>query len=61
VADSADKLVDLATIWSDQRAGLADLRESLREMMRESPITQAARYVRNLEAAYRQAWQTAVR
>jgi predicted O-linked N-acetylglucosamine transferase (SPINDLY family) len=53
VADSADKLVDLATIWSDQRAGLADLRESLREMMRESPITQAARYVQNLEAAYR--------
>lgn len=60
VADSADKLVDLATIWSDQRTGLADLRGSLREMMRESPVTQAARFVRHLEAAYRQAWLRAI-
>lgn len=57
VADSADKLVDLAAIWSDQRAGLTDLRGGLREMMRESPITKAEAYVRNLEAAFRDVWR----
>jgi protein O-GlcNAc transferase len=58
VADSPDKLVELAAIWSDQREGLADLRASLREMMLASPITQAEQYVRNLEHALREAWQT---
>lgn len=53
VADTPDKVVELATIWSEQRAGLADLRGSLREMMEQSPLTAAAEYVRELEAAYR--------
>ncbi|HJZ57341.1 MAG TPA: tetratricopeptide repeat protein [Gemmataceae bacterium] len=57
VADSPEKLVELAAIWSDQRPGLADLRGSLREMMRQSPVTNAAAFVRHLEAAYRSAWQ----
>jgi len=56
VADSPDKLVELAAIWSDQRDGLADLRASLREMMLASPITQAEKYVRNLETALRAGW-----
>jgi len=60
VADSDDKLVELAAIWSDQREGLADLRGSLREMMQESPLTNAAAYVKHLEAAYRGAWQKAL-
>jgi predicted O-linked N-acetylglucosamine transferase (SPINDLY family) len=57
VADSPEKLVELAATWSDQRESLADLRASLREMMEASPLTQAEKYVRNLEAAYREAWQ----
>ena len=57
VADSPDKLVELAAIWSDQRDGLADLRTSLREMMQASPITQAEKYVRNLESALREEWR----
>jgi predicted O-linked N-acetylglucosamine transferase (SPINDLY family) len=56
VADSPEKLVELAATWSDQRESLADLRASLREMMEASPLTQAEKYVRNLEAAYREAW-----
>ncbi|HXD86920.1 MAG TPA: tetratricopeptide repeat protein [Urbifossiella sp.] len=51
VADTPEKLVELAAIWSEQREGLADLRSSLREMMEASPVTQAEAYVRNLEAA----------
>ena len=53
VAESPAKLVDLATTWAGQPDGLADLRGSLREMMKQSPVTDAARFVRHLEAAYK--------
>ena len=55
VADTPEKVVELAAIWSEQRAGLSDLRGSLREMMLQSPLTAAADYARDLEAAYRAA------
>ena len=58
VAESPEKLVELATIWADQRPGLSDLRGSLREMMEQSPVTNAEQFVRSLEAAYRQVWKT---
>jgi predicted O-linked N-acetylglucosamine transferase (SPINDLY family) len=57
VAESPDKLLELAAGWCDQREGLADLRSSLRELMSESAVTAAERYVRNLEAAYREAYR----
>jgi predicted O-linked N-acetylglucosamine transferase (SPINDLY family) len=57
VAESPEKLLELAAGWCDQRAGLADLRGSLRELMSESAVTAAERYVRNLEAAYREAYR----
>jgi predicted O-linked N-acetylglucosamine transferase (SPINDLY family) len=60
VAESTDKLIELAALWSDQRDGLADLRGSLREMMAQSAVTDAVRYVRHLEAAYRDAWKLKV-
>ncbi|QJW99734.1 tetratricopeptide repeat protein [Frigoriglobus tundricola] len=52
VADSPDQLVTLAATWADQRDSLADLRATLREMMMQSPVTAAASYVKQLEAAY---------
>jgi predicted O-linked N-acetylglucosamine transferase (SPINDLY family) len=52
VAQSPDQLVALASIWANQIDTLAELRSGLREMMMQSPITDAASYVRNLEAAY---------
>jgi predicted O-linked N-acetylglucosamine transferase (SPINDLY family) len=55
VAETPDKLVALAAIWADQIDTLADLRSGLREMMVQSPLTDAAAYVRNLETAYLQA------
>ncbi|HEY1186713.1 MAG TPA: tetratricopeptide repeat protein [Gemmata sp.] len=51
VADSPEQLVTLAATWADQRAGLADLRTSLRDMVAQSPLMDAAGYVRHLEAA----------
>jgi len=56
VADSPEKLVDLAATWADQRDGLADIRGSLREMVQQSPLTDAERYVKHLEAEYRKVW-----
>lgn len=53
VADDPEQLVTLAATWADQRAGLADLRSSLRDMMSQSPLTDAAGYVKHLEAAYK--------
>jgi len=52
VADTPEKLIALATIWADQFDTLADLRAGLRDMMSQSPITDAIAYVRNLETAY---------
>jgi predicted O-linked N-acetylglucosamine transferase (SPINDLY family) len=52
VADTPDKLVILASIWADQIDTLAELRSSLRDMMMQSPLTNAEAFVRNLEAAY---------
>lgn len=56
IADTPGKLVELAASWADQREGLADIRGSLREMVKQSPLADVKNYVRNLEAAYRQMW-----
>jgi predicted O-linked N-acetylglucosamine transferase (SPINDLY family) len=58
VADIPEKLVKLAGIWADQTDTLAELRSSLRGMMMQSSLTDAAAYVRNLEAAYLSAIST---
>jgi predicted O-linked N-acetylglucosamine transferase (SPINDLY family) len=36
--------------------GLEGMRRTLRDRMRQSPLMDAARFVRNLEGAYREAW-----
>lgn len=53
IADTPDQLVSLAATWAEQRGALGDLRGSLRDMMQQSPLTDAAGYVKHLEAAYR--------
>jgi len=53
VADTPEQLVSLAATWAEQHDALADLRASLRDMMNQSPLTDAANYVKHLEAAYR--------
>jgi predicted O-linked N-acetylglucosamine transferase (SPINDLY family) len=51
VADSREHLVPLAATWAQHRGALADLRAALRDLMRQSPVTDAAAYVTHLEAA----------
>jgi len=59
VADDLDRFVELAATWAGQRDGLAELRADLRGMMAASPLTDAAAYVRDLEAALVRAVATA--
>jgi predicted O-linked N-acetylglucosamine transferase (SPINDLY family) len=61
VATSADQYVELAAGLSEKPALLRELRAGLRTRMRESPLTDAAGFVSDLEGAYRRMWKEAFR
>ena len=56
VAEEPDALIPLAQMWMNRRPELAQLRHSLRERLLASPLADAPRYVRNLEASLRAEW-----
>jgi predicted O-linked N-acetylglucosamine transferase (SPINDLY family) len=49
--------VRLALEFARDPAALAELRGSLRERLRESPLMDEAGFTRDLENAYRQMWR----
>jgi len=55
-AASADELPGLAKQWKNRLPELAELRGTLRQRLLASPLGDAQRYVRNLEAALRRVW-----
>jgi predicted O-linked N-acetylglucosamine transferase (SPINDLY family) len=57
IATSPDRYVEIAVDLAHDSARLGALRENLRSTMRSSPLTDAARFARSIEAAYRQMWQ----
>lgn len=57
VADSAEGFVDLAVALAKDPERLARLRRGLRERVAASPLMDARRYTRHLEAAYRTMWR----
>lgn len=57
VAHSLEEYVKIAIELAGDRARLAEIRRGLRERMRNSPLMNAARFARNVEAAYRDAWR----
>lgn len=57
VTDSPERFVQTAVELSADLPRLAELRTSLRDRMKQSPLMDEARFVGNLEAAYRQIWQ----
>lgn len=58
VAATPEDFVRLAVERTEDRAGLAALRAALRPRLRESPLMDAARFARGVEAAYRAMWRT---
>jgi predicted O-linked N-acetylglucosamine transferase (SPINDLY family) len=57
VANSVDEYVAKAVEMARDRARLQTVRAGMRERMQPSPLMDAPRFVRNLEAAYRHMWR----
>jgi len=55
-ASSEDDYVRIAVEWAANLPRLADLRATMRHRMRVSPLMDAPRFARNVEAAYRSMW-----
>ncbi len=56
IARNLDNYVDIAVQLANNLPRLAALRGGLRERMRISPLIDAPRFIKNLEAAYKQLW-----
>jgi predicted O-linked N-acetylglucosamine transferase (SPINDLY family) len=57
VASNQEQYVQIAVELAHDLARLSQLRATLRDRMRASPLTDAPRFARNIEAAYREMWQ----
>jgi protein O-GlcNAc transferase len=57
IANSAEDYARIATSLAADLPRLIHLRSALREKMRTSPLMDAPRFARNMEAAYRKMWQ----
>jgi predicted O-linked N-acetylglucosamine transferase (SPINDLY family) len=57
VAHTPEEFIAKAVSLTQDLKALSSLRASLRERMRESPLTDANRFARHMEAAYRTAWR----
>jgi predicted O-linked N-acetylglucosamine transferase (SPINDLY family) len=57
VADSQEMYVRLASELAGDLGRLSNLRSNLRQRMAQSPLMDAPRFARNIEAAYRRMWR----
>jgi predicted O-linked N-acetylglucosamine transferase (SPINDLY family) len=57
IARTPDQYVQIATDLANDLPRLAELRRTLRARMEASPLMDAPRFARNIEAAYRQMWR----
>jgi predicted O-linked N-acetylglucosamine transferase (SPINDLY family) len=58
VANSQEQYVQIATELARDLPRLSVLRAGLRQRMRQSPLTDAPKFARNIESAYRGMWRT---
>jgi predicted O-linked N-acetylglucosamine transferase (SPINDLY family) len=57
VAQTPEQYVQIAAALARDLPRLAELRRTLRARMQASPLMDAPRFARNVEAAYRQMWR----
>jgi protein O-GlcNAc transferase len=57
IARNEDEYVSIAVELAGNVAKLADLRATLREQMKDSPLMDGPRFARNVESAYRDVWR----
>ena len=57
IAESPEEYIRIAANLAKDVPRLKELRSSLRERMAASPLMDAPRFARNVEAAYRQMWR----
>jgi protein O-GlcNAc transferase len=57
IAQTPQKYVEIAAGLAGDLPRLAELRRTLRSRMQSSPLMDAPRFARNIEAAYRQMWR----
>jgi predicted O-linked N-acetylglucosamine transferase (SPINDLY family) len=57
IAQDGERYVQLAAELTQDIPRLAELRANLRSRMRNSPLMDAPRFARQIEAAYREMWQ----
>ena len=58
IAPSIDRYVEVAAALAADHQTVVELRRTLRQTLKHSPLTDEATFVRDLEAAYRQMWVT---
>ena len=58
IAPSIEHFVEVAAARAADHAGIAHQRLTLRSRLEASPLTDPARFARNMEAAFRQMWRT---
>jgi predicted O-linked N-acetylglucosamine transferase (SPINDLY family) len=56
-ASNDEEFLAIAVRLAEDRSRLVELRASLRERLRASPLMDAPRFARNMEAVYRDAWR----
>lgn len=56
VAETPDEYVSIAAALANDLHKIRSLRDSLREKMAQSPLTDSKRFIRNLETSYRAIW-----
>jgi len=57
IAQTPEQYVKIATSLADDLPRLSELRSTLRARMEQSPLMDAPRFARDIEAAYRTMWQ----
>jgi predicted O-linked N-acetylglucosamine transferase (SPINDLY family) len=57
-ADTPDQFIEIAATLAADLPRLSTLRQSMRDRMRQSPLTNAKGFATDIEAAYRKMWRT---